>query len=354
MVLIDRAGKIVAFSDSEKGMLGYDTNEVLDQDLSILLSEAEREQYYGPIRRYLTTSKRRPEVYENLVRARRRNGETIPVDLSLHEAQIDGAAMFICFMHNASVREEQRQRLAQLSADLAHASRLSSMGLLSSAIAHELNQPLTAIRNYVETMSVIAQGQGPLDRKLLAEVMNACDHEAARAGEIIRRLRQFISCGEPEHARESLADLVADAVTLAVADGHAKGAQLDLAIDPAADAVLVDGIQIQQVVFNLVRNALQAMAGSRSCHVKIWSRLRKSMVEVVIEDSGAGITPENEKQLFLPFTTKKIGGLGVGLSIVKMIVEAHGGRIWLESSNLGGCAFHFTIPAMKPIMEGVP
>jgi two-component system, LuxR family, sensor kinase FixL len=352
MALIDRNGKIVAFSDSEKGMLGYDPNEVIGQNIAMLLPEAERSLHHSHIQRYLRLGDRRAGGYENLVRVQRKTGEIIPVDLSLHEAQIDGATMFIGFMHNATVREEQRQRLTQLSADLAHASRLSSMGLLSSAIAHDLNQPLTAIRNYVETVAVMAQDHGPLNRTLLARVMCACDREATRAGEIIRRLRQFISRGEAEHAGESLSALVTDAVTLARADGEGMGTQIDLSIPPSAEFVLVDGIQIQQVIFNLVRNALQAMTDTGERRICIWSIAREGMVEVVIEDSGAGITPEHEKQLFLPFCTKKIDGLGLGLSIVKMIVEAHGGRIWIGPSHLGGCAFHFTVPAMESTMEG--
>jgi two-component system sensor kinase FixL len=123
-------------------------------------------------------------------------------------------------------------------------------------------------------------------------------------------------------------------------------------IDPTGDEVLVDAIAIQQVVFNLVRNALQAMADRDERHLRIWSKLRGAMVEVVIEDSGTGITPDHEEQLFLPFNTKKINGLGLGLTIVKMIVEAHGGRIGVGASAWGGCAFRFTIPVVPSMMEG--
>ncbi|HWU01540.1 MAG TPA: ATP-binding protein [Novosphingobium sp.] len=354
MVLIDQAGTIIAYSDSEKAMLGYSGADLMGQTLSTLFPLAERERYDASIRHYIESTERHGGSYDNLVQMQRKNGDIIPVDLSLHESLIDGVPMFICFMHNATVREEQRQRLSLMSAELAHASRLSSMGLLSSAIAHELNQPLTAIRNYVETVQAIARGSGPLDREMLAEVMNACDHETARAGEIIRRLRQFISRGDPEHTRESLVALITDAITLALANGESAGTQIEMSIDDTAETVLVDGIQIQQVIFNLLRNAIQAMGGKSDQRLRISSTGRDQMVEVVIEDSGGGISPEYEMQLFLPFSTTKIDGMGLGLSIVKMIVEAHGGRIWLGSSDLGGCAFHFTIPVMQSMMESMP
>jgi len=352
MVLADETGRIVAFSDSEKAMLGYSEADIIGQNIAMLMPSPERQQHGSFIRKYLDTGEKRAIGFDNLVRVQRKNGEIIPVDLSLHEAQVDGKRMFIGFMHNASVREEQRQRLTQLSAELAHASRMSSMGLLSSAIAHELNQPLTAIRNYVETLAAILQGETAINRATLAEVMRACDHEATRAGEIIRRLRQFISRGETEHTRESLKALVSDAVMLALADGEGIDIRLDIAIAAATDEVLVDGIQIQQVIFNLVRNALQAMAERPERRLRITSCAHEDMVEVAIEDNGSGIAPELERKLFSPFTTTKIDGLGLGLSIVKMIVEAHGGRIWVAPSSLGGCGFHFTIPAMQSIREG--
>lgn len=352
MMLIDPCGTIVAFIDSETGMLGHGPHDLIGQSITMLMPSPDREQHGAPIRDFLHSGERSGATYQNLVRVCRRNGDILPVDLSLHAAVVEGARMYVAFMHNATVREEQRQRLAQTSADLAHATRLSSMGLLSSAIAHEINQPLTAIRNYVETITAMAQQHGSLDTGLLIEVMRACDGEAARAGEIIRRLRQFISRGEPEHARVSLTALVTDAVTLALADSETAGPRIDIVIDPAGDEVLADGIQIQQVLFNLVRNALQAMANQDERHLRIWSRLCGPMVEVVIEDSGTGITPDHEEQLFLPFNTKKINGLGLGLTIVKMIVEAHGGRINVGASAWGGCAFRFTIPVVPSMMEG--
>lgn len=350
MMLVDPCGSILAFIDSEKGMLGHGPHDLIGQNITMLMPLPDREQHGVPIRDFLHSGERCGAGYQNLVRVCRKNGEILPVDLSLHATMVEGARMYVAFMHNATVREEQRQRLAQISADLAHATRLSSMGLLSSAIAHELNQPLTAIRNYVETISAMAQQHGALDTGLLVEVMRACDAEATRASEIIRRLRQFISRGEPEHARVSLTALITDAITLALADSEATGPRIDIVIDPTGDEVLVDAIAIQQVVFNLVRNALQAMADSDERHLRIWSKLRGTMVEVVVEDSGTGITPDHEEQLFLPFNTKKINGLGLGLTIVKMIVEAHGGRIGVGASAWGGCAFRFTIPVVPSMM----
>lgn len=351
MVAIDQHATIIAFSASAAAMFGYDKDEVIGRNVSLLMPSPDRERHDGYVHEYLRTGVKAIIGTGRLVKAQRKNGETFSADLSVHETIISDRPVFIGFLHDATDQERQRRRLATLSADLARASRISSMGLLSSAIAHEVNQPLTAIRNYVETILMISHGDAPIDRTLLREALEACNYEATRASEIIRRLRQFMTRGDSEPARESLMELAKDAVALAIADGEGVGVTVELLLDDAADAVLVDGIQIQQVLFNLIRNALQAMGNQEFRHLIIRSKLYDAMVEVIVEDTGPGIASEQQSQLFLPFSISKSDGLGLGLSITRMIIEAHGGRIWIGKSDLGGASFHFTIPVMPDSAE---
>lgn len=344
LVVIDITGTIMAFGDSAGKLLGYTASDLVGQNVSVLMPEPDRRAHPGYIRRYLETGEKRIIGVGRTVRAQRRDGSIVPVDLTIQEAQIDAHRLFIGFLHDATESERQRRRMAYLSEQLAQASRISSMGLLASAIAHELNQPLAAIRNYVEALSAMSAEPEALEPELMREATDACSAEVARAGEMIRRLREFLSQGNAERTHESLRSLTANAMHLALADGEGVGVEVKIELDDDGDAVLVDGIQIQQVIFNLLRNALQAMEQQAHRLIKISSYHKGDMVEVVVDDLGPGIHPDQQLQLFKPFGITSSAGMGLGLSITNMIVEAHGGRIWLGQSQLGGTAFHFTLP----------
>jgi two-component system sensor kinase FixL len=243
---------------------------------------------------------------------------------------------------------ERDDRLTELRSELVHVSRLSAMGEMAAALAHELNQPLTAIGNSVGALKMmLADGGKTLDETARGRVVRAAEQaegQAVRAGEIVRRLRQFISRGEADTTIEPLGQLIDDAVALAAP--NAKAAELDvrLKLSPKAGLVLADRIQIQQILVNLIRNAAEAMAAAPAPHVlTIVTSVRKGMAEIAVQDSGPGVPPDLAERLFSPFVSTKSDGMGVGLSICHRIVEAHGGRMWLETST-GGADFRFTLP----------
>ena len=218
------------------------------------------------------------------------------------------------------------------------------MGTLATSIAHELNQPLTAVANYVETARELLDNPDEETLGIVREALVECAEQAVRAGQIVRRLRDFISRGETERRIESLTRVVNEASALALVGAGDRGVQVQTKLDPAADHVLIDRIQIQQVILNLVRNAIEAMAESPVRQLRIGSRdLRDGLVQLTIEDSGPGISGEVAARLFEPFVSTKSAGMGLGLSICHTIVNGHGGRIWAEPSKLGGTAFHFTL-----------
>ncbi|MFZ4690835.1 MAG: sensor histidine kinase, partial [Polymorphobacter sp.] len=213
-------------------------------------------------------------------------------------------------------------------------------------LAHELSQPLTAIANYMEGALDLVDRTDPDARALVREAMAEAAAQSLRAGQIVKRLRDFIARGSNERAIESLSRLVSEASALALT-GIGKGnVDVEVRLDPAGDAVLVDRIQIQQVLLNLIRNAVEAMQRSPRRRLAIRARaVSGAMVEVSVSDSGPGIDTQMLTHLFEPFQSNKEQGMGLGLSISRTIIEAHGGRLWTDVSDLGGAAFHFTVQA---------
>jgi two-component system sensor kinase FixL len=312
----------------------------------------DRERHDGYIDHYLTTGERRIIGIGRLTSARRRDGSVFPIELSVGEVQDQGRRLFTGFIRDLTERQQAERRVADLQAELAHASRVTAMGTLASALAHELNQPLTAIANYLEAGRDLLDGDGPVDRELLREAMAESAGQALRAGEIIRSLREFIKRGETMRQPESLRILLAEGAALAFIGMDSRGIDMDISVDRRVDRVLVNRVQLQQVLTNLVKNAVEAMAESPVRILRLSAApADDGRVEVIIADSGPGLDPDMSRTLFTPFSTTKASGMGVGLSICQTIVEGNGGRIWAQPSQWGGAAFHFTLDAAPDTEE---
>jgi two-component system sensor kinase FixL len=344
LVIADAKGTILSVNKTAIDWFGYSESEMLGSNVRMLMPSPDRERHDSYIRRHLKTGESRMIGIGRYVTALDKGGRHFPIDLVVGEAVLEGSHFFLAVMRDASGEESRRRALDELREEVAQSFRINAMGLLASAIAHEVNQPLAAIRNYVETVAELSQRDTPIEPAQLHEAMEACSQETERAGQIIHRLRQFMSRGEAELDRHSLKDLVNDGLALALPDGQHEGVEVKVELDPAVDSVLADGVQVEQVLFNLVRNAVQAMSSTPAALIKITSRALETMAEIIVEDSGPGVDAKFEEQLFLPFNSTKDDGLGVGLSISRAIIEAHGGQIWLARSDLGGAAFHFTVP----------
>ena len=281
-----------------------------------------------------------------MLTARHRDGYTFPIELSVGEAQVDGARIFTGCIRDLTERQQTLLRLQDLQSELAHVGRVSEVATLASALAHELNQPLAAVTNYCEGARELLSGS--LDEETIAEAREAMEEaskQAVRAGQIIRRLRDFITYGHTERKVEDLPRLVTEANALGLVGSREYGIEVDVNLDSAAQRVLVDRIQIQQVLLNLIRNAIEAMLENVVRVLTISSRADdEGMVRISVADTGKGLSDEVAAQLFQPFVTSKERGMGIGLSICRTIVESHGGRIWFEHRLGGGTVFHFTIP----------
>ena len=345
MVVIDDAGLILTFSAAAEKMFGYSEADVTGRNVSMLMPSPDRERHDQYLANYLATGKRKIIGIGRVTTALHRDGNTFPIELAVGEAWIGARRIFTGFVRDLTERQQTLLRLQDLQSELAHVGRVSEMGTLASALAHELNQPLTAVASYCETARDLLDGHP--DSETLATVREAMDEaakQAVRAGHIVRRLRDFMSHGETERRVESLQRLINEANALALVGSREHGIDLQLSLDPEADLVFVDRIQLQQVLVNLIRNAIEAMVESPVRRLSIrTARLADSHVQVTVADTGPGIAETIALQLFQPFVTSKQSGMGIGLSICRTIVQAHGGRIWFEPVSSGGTAFHFTL-----------
>ena len=346
MVVIDERGTILSFSAAAETMFGYAEAEVIGENVSMLTPSPDRERHDSYLENYRTTGVRKIIGIGRVTTARHRDGFTFPIELSIGEAWLGDKRIFTGFIHDITHRQQTQLRLQDLQSELAHVGRLSEMGTFASSLAHELNQPLTAVANYCETArDLLASEPDPDTMIMIREALDDAAKQAIRAGQIVRRLREFINTGETERKAESLQRLLTEANALGLVGSREHGIEVQIQLDTGVDRVVVDRIQIQQVLVNLIRNAIDAMVDSpvRSLTIRTEPE-RTGCVCVSIEDSGSGISETVARQLFQPFVTSKKGGMGVGLSICRTIVEAHGGRIWFEPGPDSGTIFHFTLP----------
>lgn len=342
MIVINTEGIVQSYGTSAERMFQWRAAEMIGRNISMLMPQPFRDQHDGYVQRYLSTGEKRIIGIGRIVVGQRKDGSTFPMELAVGEVNSEHGRFFTGFVRDLTDREEREARVEQLQAEVVHISRLSAMGEMASALAHELNQPLSAIANYLNGAKRLLARGGDVDPKAVEAVDKAVG-QALRAGDIIRRLRDFLSRGEGERSVESLSKLVHEACGLALVGAKESGVDVRYELDPHLDRVLVDRIQIQQVLVNLVRNAIESMHGQERRQLLVSTVIEGDMALVSVADSGAGLDPVIAEKLFQPFVTSKAHGMGIGLSISRTIIEAHGGRIWTEANPEGGAIFHFSV-----------
>ncbi|MDP1582653.1 MAG: sensor protein FixL [Bradyrhizobium sp.] len=346
MIVIDGHGIMQFFSTAAERQFGYSEQEAIGQNVSMLMPEPDRTRHDGYLARYHSTGERHIIGIGRIVTGKRRDGTTFPMHLSIGEMQSGGEPYFTGFVRDLTEHQQTQARLQELQSELVHVSRLSAMGEMASALAHELNQPLAAISNYMKGSRRLLAGSADPNTPKIESAMDRAAEQALRAGQIIRRLRDFVSRGESEKRVESLSKLIEEAGALGLAGAREQNVQLRFNLDPESDLVLADRVQIQQVLVNLFRNALEAMAQSPRRELIVRNvKVADDMVEIEVSDTGSGFHDDVKLNLFQTFFTTKETGMGVGLSISRSIIEAHGGRMWAESNAAGGATFRFTLPA---------
>ncbi|WP_158266539.1 PAS domain-containing sensor histidine kinase [Allosphingosinicella deserti] len=247
---------------------------------------------------------------------------------------------------------DAEDKVRRLTSELIHVARVSAMGTMASTLAHELNQPLTAISNYAATAEIVCKQREAAQDDPIVGALTAIKGASLRAGDIIRRLRRMCARETARTEVVRIVDLVDDALKLGLIDFAERQPEVKVSVPPSLLA-LADPIQIQQVLVNLVRNSAEAMAESPTRMLRIAATRIGNMVDISVQDSGPGLSGDALARLFEPFTTTKAGGMGVGLSISRTIIEAHGGRISAHNEPEGGCTFRFSLrmPEAPAVLE---
>jgi two-component system sensor kinase FixL len=346
MIVINERGIIQSFSVAAERLFGYTPDEAIGKNVNILMPSPYRENHDSFLERYLRTGDRQIIGIGRVVVGERKDGSTFPIELAVGEMRSADKRYFTGFIRDLTERQRTEARLQELQTELVHISRLTAMGEMASALAHEINQPLSAIANYLKGATRLMRGRSDDDSKMVCGAMDKAAEQSLRAGQIIRRLREFVARGENERRIESMSKLIEEANALALVGAKEHGVRVRLQIDRTHDLILADKVQIQQVLLNLLRNAIEAVTPGDRRELLISTRpTDDGMVEVSVADTGPGISADVAAQLFQPFITTKPQGMGVGLSISRTIIEAHGGQIWTEPNPDGGAIFKFTLRA---------
>lgn len=357
IITIDADGLVRSFSPAAERMFEFQADEVIGRNVNILMPSPDKERHDGYLARYLRTGDKRIIGIGREIRACRKNGTIFSAELAVGELALGEHRIFTGFIRDVTDRVEAERKADQLQRELAHLNRIQTMGELATALAHELNQPLAAISNYAQAARRVIDADSTDSAKastMLAQVAE----QALRAGEIMKRMRGFAQRGEIERQPEDINEIVREAVRLSLGGVTFRDVEVSFELTENLPRVAVDRIQIQQVIVNLMRNAIDALLDGAqhvvdisTTHMPPDRRVQVTaaghdgdQVRVSIRDNGPGIAPEIANRLFSPLATTKQTGLGVGLAICRTIVEAHDGKIWAESTSGDGAAFHFTLP----------
>ena len=339
----DLAGRVTAWNRGAELTYGYTVAEMIGRSIAAICPPERKAEVDALIQRV-----RRGEVVSQFDTQRvTKDGRILDMSLTLSPIR-DSAGTVIgvsTIGRNMTELRLAERRVRELTQEMLHISRLSAMGQLASSIAHELNQPLTAVVNYSEAVRHMLTTSSPAPEKV-ADFLGKIAAQAERAGQIIRRLRSYVEKSEVERTLEALATVVEEATALATVGAKVEGIVVKYEFEPGLPELGMDKIQIQQVVVNLVRNAVEALGGTaerRELIVRV-GRSVGGFQEVMVADTGPGIPEGVLENLFKPFTTTKKSGMGIGLSISQSIIEAHGGRIWVEPNPGGGTVFRFVLP----------
>jgi two-component system sensor kinase FixL len=343
IIVIDERGTIDSFSGSAERLFGWPAEEVVGQNVALLMPEPHRSRHDDYLRRYLETGERRMIGRGRVMVGQRRDGSTFPMELAVAETRLGGGHTFTGFVHDLTARRRAEKRAQDLQVELLHVSRLSAMGQMAAAIAHELNQPLTAIANFAAAAERMLAYHAEVPPKVL-DYIGKVAIQADRAGQIIRRLRRFVERGEIQIRPEAVIPVLEEGIALTLLGAKDTGMRMTTNFAPDLPEVSIDRVQIQQVLINLVRNAIEAMQGSPRRELTIEAApVEDGNVAITVADTGPGLAKEVVSQLFQPFVTTKSQGMGVGLSISRSIVEAHGGTLTASANPGGGTVFRFTL-----------
>jgi two-component system sensor kinase FixL len=348
IVVIEAGETIVAFSRSAERMFGYSADEVIGQQVNILMPQPYRSAHSSYIERYEESGEPHIIGVGREVRAVRKDGLIFPVWLSVGEARSRSGHRYIGIIRDLTKQHAAETDRRSLEMRLEHVSRLSLLGEMAAGIAHEINQPLTAIANYSQAVRNVLSREA-VDPRLLATACEGIAEQVQRAGDVIKNLRKFVRNREIESQRLNLKTLVDGVMVLIHADAAHESVSVETALSDSLPEVSGNAVQLQQVLLNLTHNAVDAMRDNKRRPKILTIETRETSdgrVEIQVSDRGSGVSSNLEAAIFHPFFTTKQHGLGVGLAISRSIVEAHGGQLSYERRDGGGSTFVVTLPIL--------
>jgi two-component system, LuxR family, sensor kinase FixL len=350
MIVIDCEGIMRSFSAAAVAMFGYTEEYAVGKRIDLLMPDPHRSQHSSYLERYVSTGKAKIIGRAQTLNALRADGTEFPIELWVGDASTESEKLFAGFISDQTERIETEAKLQSLQNDLVHVSRLSAVSELSLSLAHELNQPLSAIVNYLSIAEFIAAGNQNIENKQLLMAIRNGNVQAMRAGEIIKRLRTYVEKGEADMCIEQIGPIIRESISLIALTIQRKGIALEISIEHEMLTVLGDRIQLQQVLFNLMRNAIESLeeVDQNQRKLSIGTRaVGNDNIEISVEDNGLGVPPEHLPSLFKPFSSQKSDGMGVGLSICRRIIESHGGEIHHAAKRSRGACFLITLPLVS-------
>jgi len=346
IIVMEDDGLIRHFNKAAEKMFGYTSAEAIGQDLTILMPDPDNFHHDRYVERYLETREARIIGIGRELTARRKDGGLFPVHLAVGEVNWRGNVRFIGLIRDLTEDKMAEERKLRQHTDMITASRLTTMGEMAAAMAHEINQPLAAIANYASAAERLMDA-GPQSFDDVKSALARIKAQAHRAGDIIRKLRSFVKPEVASLETRNLRDIIEDIRALAELDARANNITMEIDVARNLPDVVVDQLQIQQVVLNLLRNGIDAMLETdpKNRHIELQGYISApDEVRIDVTDRGHGIPDAVRDNLFNPFFTTKSGGMGMGLAISQTIVKSHGGRLGFESNPGGGTTFYVTLP----------
>ena len=343
--VIDTNGRILSFNRACERLFGYMASEVVGENIKIVMPDEYSSRHDSYLENYIATGEAQIIGYGREVRARHKSGREFPVELSVGEANTPDGRQFVGILRDLRPRKIQEERLNRMQSQLVHFARVNAMDEMGAAIAHELNQPLTAVMLYLQAISRKARSQDVgLDPKIL-DILDRTVREARRAGQIIQRMRQFVENREAERRSAGVGELIDESLELVLLGQYTLSVNVIRDDEEDIPPVDVDPVQIQQILVNLIRNALEVVKDADERWIRISSRCDEEDVVIEVADSGPGISPANLRNLFRAFSSTKKKGLGLGLAISKSIAQSHGGDLSVDAGGDGrGAIFTLKLP----------
>jgi two-component system sensor kinase FixL len=366
VVMIDHLGRISAFNRSAEQLFGYTATELIGSNVSALMPEPYRSEHDHYLERYARTAIPHIIGVGREMEARRKDGTCFPAYVSIGHVGDSEPPRFVGFIRDvtterealatlkgerdrAEARRDEELQLQRMRERMTHVSRMATMGEMAAGIAHEINQPLSAIATYARACERFLAAAEPDLPETLAS-LREISHEALRAGEVIKRLRQIVGGPVGEPVDTDINALIEDVSVLAHADARVHEVRVELDLAPGLPFVCADRAQLQHMTLALVHNAIEALADTAAGTVAIRTALLPNRyVELSVSDNGPGVAPDVVDRLFMPFATTKPTGTGLGLAISQTIAQAHRGKIGHRPLSPSGACFFVRLPTTESL-----